>query len=400
MEDVIDLRPYINILLRNAKWLIGISIILTIATFFIVRSFPKTYSAVASVIIVGDSNVFNFDPRIQSISDNEPLNALPEIAASNDILLELLKDSSLASTNIETLEDLRDSLNATTGSDRALLRLSAQTTDPVLSARVANRWAELVIQQANAIYGLQNDDQVLFFQEQLSQAEATLQTAETNLIQFQEINRTSVISNTLSFYNKEQADLLANQQIINRLLQDSENLQNQVNSSPDNNPATFTDQLTALNMQLEAYEANTGPIILQLDSSMTLIGSTQNEQATFLEGFNEQLQAKLSIVEARLTTLEPEILTLQKAWQEAVIEKQRLERNRLVAEETYLSLARKAQEEQIIAQDTQSGLRLLSRASEPTEAESRRTLLATVLAGAAGFALSALYVLAKAWWQQ
>lgn len=154
-------------------------------------------------------------------------------------------------------------------------------------------------------------------------------------------------------------------------------------------------------MQLEAYNTNSTPrIFLQIESATTLIGSTRNDQIAFLNRLIELVQAKLSTVENRLGTLEPEMLTLQHALQETVVENQRLERNWLIAEETYLSLARKVQEEQIIAQDGTGGLRLISQATIPTEAESKRTLFFTALAGAIGFALSALLILAKKWWQQ
>src|SRR5690606_3221094 len=171
-------------LLRNIKWLMGISLILAVATFFIFRFLPDTYQATASVIIVGDNNLFQFDPRIQSVTDNEPVNALPELAKSNDVLLLLLEDEALATTEIETTDELEKRLEATAGTDRSLLRLTAQTSDPTLSARLANRWAEIFIDRINAIYGIQDSNQVFFFQEQLSQSKTTLETAESELIQF------------------------------------------------------------------------------------------------------------------------------------------------------------------------------------------------------------------------
>lgn len=402
MEEVIDLRPYIQTLLRNTKWLISISFILAIATFFIIRLSPETYQATASVIIVGDNNLFQFDPRIQSVTDNEPVNALPELAKSNDVLLLLLEEEALATTEIETTDDLQKRLEATAGTDRSLLRLTARTSDPALSARLANRWAELVIDRINSIYGIQDSNQVFFFQEQLSQSKTTLETAESELIQFQEINRTAVISNTLAFYNQEQTLLLTEEQTLNRLLSDSQQMQSQLRSLPNSSSTiSFSDQLTALNMQLEAYNTtSTTPVLIQVESATSLIGSTKNEQIAFIERMVELTQVKLNTVENRLTALEPEILALQQAWQEAVVENQRLERNRLIAEETFLSLARKVQEEQIIAQDDNSGLRLISQATIPTEAESKRTLLFTVLAGAVGFVLISFLILTKTWWQQ
>ncbi|MBK7896483.1 MAG: hypothetical protein IPJ90_16730 [Anaerolineaceae bacterium] len=400
MQEEIDLRPYIQNLLRNAKWIIGTSIILAVATFFILYSRPKIYTASASVLVIGDSNVFNFDPRIQSIIDNAPKNVIPELAMSNDILLELVEDNTLTSNNIQTIEDLTEILEATSRNDRSLIRLSATTTDPAISADIANRWAEIFIDRTNSIYGKQNENTVGFFQEQLSLAETTLATAESNLIQFQEINRTALISNTISFYNEEQTRLLTNQQTINQLLHDSQTMQNQISNLPDDTVTTLADQITALNMQLEAYGNNNEQMPLQIDSTTILVGNTKGEQTAFLQRLNEYLQTKLFIIEERLKSLEPEVLVLQQSLQEAIIENQRLERSRLIAEETFISSARKAQEEQILAQDDESGLRIISQATIPVKPESTRALQLTALAGVATFSLTTLFFIIYTWWKQ
>lgn len=401
MEEVIDLRPYLQIIIRNTKWIVSTAFIFAIVTFFVIRSSPEIYEASALIIILGESDIFQFDPRIQTIPGNEPNNALPELAISSNLLLELLESDTLSGSGIETLDDLQKILQAETGSDRSLIRLIVKNADRSLAARIANRWAELFVNQANSIYGTQSDEKVLFFQEQLSQSKTELETAESNLIEFQQINRTDIISNTLAFYNEEQSLHLNNQQSLVRLAQDTEQLRNQLTDIPANTPISFSEQLTALNMQLEAYNSDaTVPIFVQLDQGFDLIGSTRNEQVAFLDRLTDLLQFKLTIVENRLDTLEPQILDLQKEWQEAVVENDRLTRNRTIAEETYISLARKVQEEQITSQDTDTGFRLVSPAAIPDKPEGRRTLFFTTLAGFAGLMISTMIILTTAWWRQ
>lgn len=399
MEEEIDLRPYIELLLRRMKWIIASGFILAIIAYLALGFSPKTYKATSLVFVAANNDVFQFDPRILAVNNEEPLSALPELARSDIILSELIKDEALA--EIITIASLRNILQAETGSDRSLVRLTVVTQDPEKSARIANVWAELFITKINSSLGLHDNEQVAFFEDQLAQAEQTLITAEENLVSFQEVNRSTTISNTLAFYNEEQALQLANQQTLIRLVQDTEQLRDQLSNQPNNNPATFSDQLVALSLQAEGFNANSStPLILQLDSDSSLIGKDKSEQIEFLNRLVEFLQLKLSIVENRLLSIEPEILRLQREWQEANVTLNRLVSDLDVASETQLSLARKVEEEKIVTQDTNRGLRLISGAVAPDEPESQNRLFITFSAGIIGLLVSLVVILIANWWRQ
>lgn len=399
MEEEIDLRPYLEVLLQQAKWIIGTAVLFAIIAFTIIYFSQNTYKATALVFVTENSDIFRFDPRIEEVTNREPLTALPELAESDMILAELIKDEAVV--GVSTIEALRKMVLAESGSDRSIIRLSVTAEDPEKSARIANLWAELFITQINTIMGIQDDGQVTFFGDQLAQAEQALQTAEDNLVTFQEINRSSTISNTLTFYNQEQTLYLANQQDFTRLIQDAIQLREQLASQPGNNPASISDQIVGLTLQMEGFNSNSPtPLFLQIDSDTSLIGNSKNEQLAFLDRLIELLQFKLSMIESRLSSLESEILQLQQEWQEAVTTYERLANARLIANETYLSLARKVEEEKITTQDENRGLRIISEAVIPNVAESRNTVLFTFAAGIIGTLVSIVVLFTITWWRQ
>lgn len=399
LEDEIDLRPYLKVLFQRAKWIIATALLFAAITFFIIRSAPNTYKATALIFVAANSDIIQFDPRIQEVTNREPLLALPELAESDMVLSKLISEGMVQELN--TIESLRKDLEAESGSDRSIVRLAASSQDPVQAAEIANLWAELFTTEVNSILGFQSDGQVTFFENQLVQAEEALEAAENNLITFQQVNRSNTISNTLQFYQQEQILYLTVQQDLTSLIWDAEQLRNQLGNQPVNTPASIADQLVSLTLQLEGINSQSPtPLLFQLDSDTSLIGENRSEQLEFLDRLIELLQSKLSRTENELLTLEPEILRLQQEWQQATVTYDRLENNRLIASETYLTLARKVEEERITKQDENRGLQIISRAVVPNDPESKNTILFSLAAGIVGGLISATVLLTITWWRQ
>ena len=399
MEEEIDLLPYLQALFKRAKWIAAFALLCAIITFIAIFSSNRSYEATALVFVAENSAIFQFDPRIQEVTNREPLSVLPELAVSDIVLSQLIQQEAL--DEVTTLEKLRAMVQAQSGSVRSIVRLSVTAAEPAKAAEIANLWADIFVTQLNTILGIQDSGQYAFFENQLLQAEENLQTADNNLIAFQEINRTNTISNTLTFYNQEQTLYLSDKQNLTQLIQDAELLREQLIGQNSNISFTLADQLVGLTLQMEGFNSQTvTPLFFQFDSDVSLIGSTKNEQLEFLDRLIEFLQIKLSTVESRLSALEPEILSLQQEWQEAIVTHERLPADRLIASETYLSLARKVEEEKITTQDENRGLRLISQAVEPNEPRSRNTVLFTLAAGVIGLLLGLSIVFGITWWQQ
>ncbi len=402
MEEEIDLRPYIEAILKRWYWVFGAGVLAAVVAFIVVSLQAPTYETTSLVAVVGSSNIVQFDQRIRETEQTEPLKAFPELALSDQVLNDLLAQH-LFDEPI-TIDKLRNRLTAESGGDASIIQLTAVSTDPAEAATLANSWAAIFVNWANDIYGDTSGEQARFYEEQLKTAEADLQQVEEALIAFQSVNQQVPLQNTLDAYSQTQANLLVTQQTINRLTQDAQALRNQLAAHTGDDPITTADQLTALFLQMKTFnpvlDAETAvPIQFQLDTSRSLTTDDREEQIALLEGLLETLVGQGTQIDAELTALTPRILNVQQEVQTAETEHNRLLREQKVIEETVTILARKVEEEKITSADTTQGVRLASEAAVPGEAIGPRKQFNAIVAGALGLILSVCAVVIAEWWQ-
>ncbi len=400
MDEVIDLRPTIEGLLRY--WWIIVGIALTIVALAIVATLflPERYEATALVAITEPTQRLQFDERFQTIIEESPLlRAYPELSTSDELLTSLLEQLP-PQEDIRTISELRGLLAAESGNEPGLVRLNVRHEDPETAATIANAWAGLFVEWANVLYGNGSAQQVTFFENQLAEAQSTLETAEQNLIEFQERNRLVLVENELTALTQLQLAYLADQQDLTFILSDVRALRNQLQNT--NTPSvTLADQLTTLTLQIKAFGAESEfPFQFQLDSGeATLTGANRAEQLELLDSLAVTIEDALAGIDGSLVALEPRILETQRIYQENLIENDRLVRDRDVAQETYLSLARKVDEERILAQDVSGGVRLASSAAVPIDPAGPGLLLTVLIAGVVGTALGLGVALFFIWWR-
>lgn len=402
MEEEIDLRAYVLVLLKYWKWIVGIVVAAAIVALLVSFLLPPTYEATALVVITKPRYVMRFDPRIEPLNNIQPIyKAYPELATSDEVLHELLARLNPRPEKLETLQDLRGIVGAKSGADPSVIRLTVRHRDPEAAAHIVNLWAEIFVRRANEIYGTEARSQLQFYQQQLERARAELNSAEKALVEFQARNRGSVLQNQLDSYRQMQADYLAAQRQILYIVQDIRGLREQLSRQPADRPATLADQLTALFLQIKAFNAQaSAPIQLQVDSVAALSEKSLPEQIAFLDDLVRVLEAKSAEIETRLAELEPQILALQAELQEIRTEEDRLTRARDVARETYMTLARKVEEARIAAEDVSTGeIRLASQAAVPEKPVGPRKLLNTAVAGVLGLMLAVFGAFVVEWWQ-
>ena len=397
MEEEIDLRPYAEAVINHWYWIIGAGLLAAIVAFGISSLITPTYQATALVAIAEPRQRVQFDPRIETVSESQPLKAYPELAMSDEVLSNLLEQVTL--DDVTNLTELQNILEAEPGSDPSLLRLSVSYNDPTAAASLANKWADLFVDWANEIYGFQGGDQLRFFEDQLSEAETELATAEQALIAFQAQNRSSTIANKLSALTRAQASYLNAQQDITFLVQDVQALRTQLERQSNSGVVSVADQITVLFLEMKAFNVETAvPLQLQFDTTQMLTQQSKQEQIQFLDNLLETLAEQLSGIDEAVATLEPQILVLQKEEQETETGNGRVTRNFKIAEDTYTILARKVEEERITSQDSSSGVRMASETAVPQFPVSPRRLLNTLTAAVLGLAIAALGVFVIAWW--
>lgn len=208
-EDEIDLRQYLDVLIRWWREIILITlsaVILAAAGILLSRLFlPARYEASADVAIVRTVSNVNFDERFRT--NPEELGAdTASLSARRSALLGLVATGAIAEEVIAQLGDtltveeqnpanLVDMVEAGFGSadaartDSDLIRITVTANDPEKAAAIANAWAHIYVREVNTIYGQVPNEVLTSIQNELANAEKQYLTSQTNLETFIASNR-------------------------------------------------------------------------------------------------------------------------------------------------------------------------------------------------------------------
>jgi succinoglycan biosynthesis transport protein ExoP len=387
MEDEIDLRAYIEVLLRYWKWILGLALAAAVVAFGVSMLLPRTYVASAVVLVTSPRYQIQFDPRFGTEEQTPVYKALPSLAMSDGILQSVVEGyapSDNSGIDPWTLTTLRGMAEATSEGDPSLVLLKVTSRSPRDAAAIANLWADTLVKRGSAIYG-QSEEDVTFFEEQVLQVKDALDQAEAALIEFQARNQASIVSAQLDSLRQTQTDYLADQRVITYIIPDIQGLRAQLAEQTSGQSVSLADSITALFLQIKAFNAQASTQLqLQVQSSAALSDKSLPEQIAFLDDLVATLQAKSTEIEDRLAELEPQILAAQQKQQEISVESDQLTRARDLARETYVTLARKLDESRIAAQEDNGMLQVGSYASEPEKPAGPRRLISMAVAGMLG----------------
>jgi uncharacterized protein involved in exopolysaccharide biosynthesis len=399
VEEEIDLRPYIEAIVQRWYWIVGAALLAGIVAFIATSFTPPTYQATTLIGVIAPREVVQLDERIRETTVVQPLRAFPQLALSDQVLQMLLTQMPVA--GIDTVEDLRQNLEAEAGDDTSIIQLKATSQDPAEAAAIVNTWAEVFIVWANEVYVGQGNQQVAFFEEQLAVAETELKNAEEALVAFQAINRTQILSNTLAAYTYTQSEYLTTQRHNAQLTQQVQELREQLASSGNLQEVTLADQLTALSLQLQVFGVETTvPLQLQVLDGTTLTTANRTEQLAQLDSLLATLAAQAENIEAELISLEPRILELQEQQQQVNTEYNQLLRQQFVFEDAYMALAHEVEESRITSQDTTTGVRLASNATIPQTPTEQGRLIILGISLFAGAILAIFVIVVMYWWNK
>jgi len=409
MEEEIDLRVYVEVLVRNWMWIAGLALAAAAVAFAVSSFIPPTYEATALAAVTEPRYVMRFDPRFETVSDIEPVyEAYPELATCDDLLLDLMAQLDTLPEGVESLQNVREMVEATAGADPSMVWLVVSSQDPEAAARIANRWVELFVIQANEVYGGQGEEDVRFFEDQLAQAQEDLDAADQALVTFQGYNQGAVLEARLTSAQQDLQDYLIELRGIERAVRKAQALRASVAGRPADGLVRPEDNLAVLLLQTYAFNIRTSrsdqaasfdaeesargeepssvwlqvsdstfveadsPVQLQMsDSALLSLERTAGELVAFLDDLTLALGVWEEEIETQVAALELEILTLQQQLQEAQVEEERLIRIRNVAQETSVTLARKVEEARIAADDTTGKVHLVSRAAVPAAQDAK-----------------------------
>ena len=402
MDQEIDLRDYIAVLLKYKFWIVALAIVFAVVAAVVSLLLAPTYEAAALVVVAKPQYELEFDERIRSVegSVTPPYKAYPTLARSDEVVSALMAEMGDDLADDErSVYAMRKKLAAQNGSDPSVIQLTVQDGAPVRAAEIANLWALQFVEAANDLY-TQSSDNLEFFTAQEAEAQAALAEAEQALIDFQAHNPSSILQTQLLTAQTALTTTLESVHAIEMAFDDARVLQDRLHALEPTAAALPGDELTALLIEVTALHHDDSEIQLELSLDPDLGDRTAGDQVAFVDSLVEVLESRLAKLHDQAADLEPTILFAQKVYQEVRAEQDRLTTARDLAYETYVTLSRKAAEARVEAQDETGDALLASRATPVYDPVSPRKALNTLVAGAVGLLLGIVAALAIEYWRQ
>ncbi|OGO49413.1 MAG: hypothetical protein A2W37_08055 [Chloroflexi bacterium RBG_16_63_12] len=418
MEDEIDLREYVNVLLRHWKMIVVLTMVAAVAVGVVSFIMPPTYEATALISVAQA----RYTLRLEGVSDGGPLplKAYPDLAVSDEVVSEVFNQVKPAlPSEVDTLTKFRKQLKATAAADPTLLRLAARDTDPARAAQIANAWANTLADRAGRLYG-QDAANLLTYETQLTTTKSALEDSEQALATFQANNQVAILTAQLNSQQAILTDYLNRVHQFGLLVQDAQDLRARLAKLDPSAPPSFTDDVVMLMLSAQAFGGQMAPLQsqpstvesqpslpsqssiplqVQISSGQSLSGKSVAEQAAVVDDLLNTLRARAEDAKAQIAALEPRILELQGRLAKAQKQQAELTRARDLAQTQYLALASKVEEAKIAAQESANVVQLASEAAVPTERANPRIALNIAVAGALGLMVSVFAIFVWEWWR-
>ena len=427
VEEEIDLREYIEVIVRRWRWIAGITLVAVITaaivSFFLMA---PIYEAKAGVVIVKSKSEITFEPKYRTLSEEDLARAGLDIKARRQALEALVKSSSVAAEVIAKLGPMlepeeRDASAllgmVETEMDGDLIGIKVRGKDPKKITAIANAWGEAYESYVNELYGGRAQSPTNI-QAQVAEAKKTYQQAEEALARFMGDNKIQSLAREIEAKQQALADYYATKQKLDRLIADARALREKLREGSASRPTA--NSLSILLLQANAFVASTNlplqpftglpiqqptdsfaqpssnpppqpltslPLQLQLSlDEMADWGSTVEEQLGDLDALISVLEARREEVGALIGegSLQQEILKLQEQLEREQACQRELTQARDLAWETYQTLARKEAEVQVATQVRDTEVRFAVPAVEPKYPVAPKKKLNIAIAGVLG----------------
>ena len=287
-EEEIDLREYINVLLKR-KGIIILIFLITVITAVIVSYFvlQPVYEA-GVVITVSEPKIKN--SLVVEISLEDYKNLIKDI----EIEEELIRKLNLDKPPIEvTPYDLERMITIELPKDTNLIKINLQASDPKLTKDIINTWATLFVEKNKKLYFDEVKKAKISVGDRLKHAEKDFFEIEERLLKFNETGNINIIG----------------KEITEKL---NKNIQNE-------------SRLVDIKINIEIGKAKIEEIEFQMNSQKKLISSSNlnrliegmslNEAKNFIEG-------QLGLANQNLKTKEEELKTFNQESKISLLEKE------------------------------------------------------------------------------
>jgi len=398
MEEEIDLREYVDVIVKRWKLVLGIPFLaVLVAALVSFLLLLPVYEAKAGVLIIKVKSEITFEPKFRTLSDAELTSAGMDVAAGRQALVALAESSTIASQVITKLETtlkpqereigtLLKMVGVTAQGD--FIAIGVQARDPKKAAAIANAWGQVYEEYVNELYG-QMPQSLSDVQAQAVIAKGNYQQAEEALARFLGDNKVDALTREIQARQNTLADYYAAQRGLDRLIADAAALRDQLRQGTSSSaPTTTGNSLATIFLRANAFTLSSGlPTQLQLSlNQLPASGENAAQQIGEIETLLANLQARKDEIQALLSkgTLEQELLRLQEQLEREQARKQELTQTRDLTWETYNTLARKVAEVGVASQVRDTEVRFAAPAAEPERPVGPKKAMNIAIAGVLG----------------
>jgi capsular polysaccharide biosynthesis protein len=375
MEDEMDLRGYISVLLRHWKIIVSITVIAVIigALFSFLPS--RSYQAKAGVVSMPEYR-----------TSDEEASALNIERAT---LIALVKSSSVASQVVEQLGDklepgerglasLISKVQVANQGD--FIEIKVKDPDPEQAADIANAWAESYVSYVNGLYSglLQSTEELMA---QADAAKLEYEEAEGAWEDFVRDNRTDELGRQIS-------DI--------ELLCQLKSLRQQFEAGTSSSASTVATSLAFILLQTSAFTDTPAEFQITLDE----IASINVSLADF-DALMATLEARSSITTGQsVSELRQEILELKAEQEQEKARQLELETAKDIAWESYVAAASSLLEAEIAPGSQGAIVQITELAVVPTSPVSTHRVMNIVIALVLGLIVGILVAFVVAYFQK
>lgn len=451
-ENEIDLREYVEILLRYWPWIVGCALVAAVTAFGITAMRPPTYEAQAGVAIVGIRMDVEFEPRIDTVTGADGnlsarRQALVALVSSNEVARSVLDE---VGEQLEPEERFVDGLmgRVETSSEGDLIKIKASHGTPRTAAAIANAWAKAYVQYVNSLYNVMAESEEAIVA-QLADTRLVYTEAQRALEGFVADNRVEELKRKigskqqlLDVYQEEQdaaytepvqlelgsrrhvlADYYEDLQEIEMWLADARALRAQVGVTSGSAAANVGNALALIGLRSRALGGQESLAQLQVNLAGDGIDEVQPADVDalieVLESRRERTREQIQVLAADLFEEEPqsvalasddalgekiaalngEILALEAELEAQEAQERELRKRRDNAWETYQALAQKQAEVNVQSQLPGVHVRMAASAEPPRRPTAPSKKKNAVLAGVVGMMLGVFGAFVVEWWR-
>ncbi len=400
-DDEIDLREIVLTLWRGRWIIIILSLVTTIIAFTLSKWVsPKQYQAASYVVISPSILSFNDTSEITITGNLPDIASIVEMSTTQTLLDKVTASTEIASSWNTEIVSMSNMVTATTaGKDQ--IRLLVNDTDPERAMKLANIWAEQVVEQVNILYGAKAV--VLGLDAQVSQSQASYTEAQTALEVELSQNQMIVLTAQLDSKKTDLSCILARSSAAGRILEDLQIFAQSLENQPNGDLLSLGDALALTTLQQRASASQicaSGTENPQLQvGNDALANISVVEALATISQMQVSIQTQKALFEKEEVRLEERILSLQYDLENASNQLAQLTQDRDRSQELYAALLQQQSRIETLLIGGAQIASVSTPAVLPKEPVSPKMLMNTVLGLVSGGMLGVFWVFAAAWWQ-